>query len=146
MRRLTIPEALLATIRGEAEAGYPHEACGFLIGRLGDEGTGEIQAVLAAVNTRSGEDRRRRYLIEPDTYLQAERNADANDRDIVGFWHSHPDAPARPSSYDLEHAWPVLAYVIVAIAGGRASEVAAWRLAEDRSGFAAVDLEIRTES
>ena len=34
--------------------------------------------------------------------------------ELLGFYHSHPDHPARPSQYDLDHAWPTFAYVIVA--------------------------------
>ena len=39
---------------------------------------------------------------------------------VLGFYHSHPDHPARPSEYDREHAWPFYSYVIVAIEQGRA--------------------------
>lgn len=55
---------------------------------------------------------------------------------VVGFYHSHPDAPARPSPYDLEHAtWPWLSYVIVAARSGQAEELTSWVLADDRAAF-----------
>ena len=41
--------------------------------------------------------------------------------ELLGFYHSHPDHPARPSQYDLDHAWPTFAYIIVAVAAGSAA-------------------------
>lgn len=144
MRAIVVPEEIRAAIRSEARRGYPHEACGFLLGRLPAEGgTAVVRTARPATNTRSAADRRRRYLIDPDAYRVVEREADAEGLDVVGFWHSHPDAPARPSEYDLEHAWPTVAYVIVAVADGHPGEIAAWRLADDRSGFTRLDMEIR---
>ena len=55
--------------------------------------------------------------------------------ELLGFYHSHPDHPARPSQYDLDHAWPVFAYVIIAIAKGEPQAITSWRLREDRSAF-----------
>ena len=55
--------------------------------------------------------------------------------ELIGIYHSHPDAPPRPSEYDREHAWPNSAYVIVSVQAGRAGEVRAWLLTEDRSKF-----------
>src|SRR5256886_13201692 len=47
---------------------------------------------------------------------------------VFGFYHSHPDHPARPSQYDLDHAWPTFAYIILAVNGlGREDEEAATR-------------------
>ena len=54
---------------------------------------------------------------------------------MLGFYHSHPDHPARPSQYDLDHAWPVFAYVIVSVEGGMPGALTSWRLREDRSAF-----------
>ena len=55
--------------------------------------------------------------------------------ELLGFYHSHPDHPARPSQFDLDHAWPTFAYVIVAVAAGRAGDMTVWFLKEDRSSF-----------
>jgi proteasome lid subunit RPN8/RPN11 len=49
---------------------------------------------------------------------------------IIGFYHSHPDHPARPSDFDREHAWPFYSYVIVSVATGRAAGMASWVLDE----------------
>ena len=55
--------------------------------------------------------------------------------ELLGFYHSHPDHPARPSQYDLDHAWPFFSYVIVSVRGGTAEDMTSWRLREDRSAF-----------
>ena len=51
-----------------------------------------------------------------------------------GSW-SNPDHPAQPSQYDLDHAWPNLSYVIVAVAAATPGDVRSWRLRADRSAF-----------
>jgi len=54
---------------------------------------------------------------------------------VVGFYHSHPDAPAQPSGFDREHAWPGYCYLIVSVRQGDPQEMRNWLLREDRSGF-----------
>ena len=83
----------------------------------------------------TGDERRRRFLISPEAYRRAEAEADSTDRRLLGFYHSHPDHPAEPSAFDLEHAWPNLSYVIVSVRGGRVEDVRSWRLRPDRSRF-----------
>ena len=60
--------------------------------------------------------------------------------DLLGFYHSHPDHPARPSQYDLDHAWPFFSYIIVSVAGGVPQDMTSWRLRDDRSTFDPDDL------
>jgi proteasome lid subunit RPN8/RPN11 len=88
----------------------------------------------ALPNTTNGE-RRRRFLIGPDEYRAAEAHASETGGDVIGFYHSHPDHPAVPSAFDLEHAWPNLSYVIVSVRAGRPEEARSWRLRGDRSTF-----------
>jgi len=78
---------------------------------------------------------RRRFLVRPADYRAAERHATEVGAALLGFYHSHPDAPARPSRYDLEHAWPVFAYVIVGVERGEPAQMTSWRLRDDRSAF-----------
>ena len=54
---------------------------------------------------------------------------------VVGFYHSHPDHPARPSDYDHRHAWPWYSYLILEVRAGVDGELRAWRLTEDRARF-----------
>jgi len=116
-------------IRRHGEETFPHECCGALIG------TGrQVTAAVALPNTTE-EGPRRRFLVRPADYREAERRASELGGELLGFYHSHPDHPARPSQFDLDHAWPTFAYVIVAVAAGRAGDMTVWFLKEDRSSF-----------
>ncbi len=78
---------------------------------------------------------RRRFLVRPDDYRAAEQRARQRRVELLGFYHSHPDHPARPSQYDLDHAWPFFSYVIISVRSGEPAEVTSWRLRDDRSTF-----------
>jgi proteasome lid subunit RPN8/RPN11 len=95
---------------------------------------GDVLEAFPLGNTTDLE-RRRRFLIGPDDYRQAEARADATGRTLLGFYHSHPNHPAIPSAFDLDHAWPNLSYVIVSIRDGLADELRSWRLRADRAAF-----------
>jgi len=73
--------------------------------------------------------------VRPSDYQLAERRATELGGELLGFYHSHPDHPARPSQFDLDHAWPTFAYVIVAVATGTARDMTVWYLKEDRTSF-----------
>jgi proteasome lid subunit RPN8/RPN11 len=128
-RTITVTTAVEAAIRAHGEETYPHECCGALIGR--DDNVGDV---LALPNTTE-EGPRRRFLVRPSDYREAERRATELGAELLGFYHSHPDHPARPSQYDLDHAWPTFAYIIVAVANGTAAEMTVWFLRDDRSSF-----------
>jgi proteasome lid subunit RPN8/RPN11 len=121
-------------IRRHGADTYPNECCGALIGR-----EGEVVATFALPNTTE-EGPRRRFLVRPDDYRQAEKEARAAGGDLLGFYHSHPDHPARPSQYDLDHAWPFFSYIIVSVRAGAPEDMTSWRLREDRSTFDQEDL------
>jgi len=123
-----VPGALDAIRRHAAET-YPDECCGALIAR-----DGRIVEAFRLPNTTEGE-ARRRFLISPSDYQLAEARATAERAVLAGFYHSHPDHPARPSEHDLAQAWPNLTYVIIAVDAGAPGDITAWRLRDDRSGF-----------
>ena len=126
---LRVSSAALAQIHTHAAASYPDECCGALLGV-----PGEAESALPLDNVTGGE-RRRRFLISPDAYRRAEAEADRSARQLLGFYHSHPDHPAEPSAFDLEHAWPNLSYVIVSVRNRRIDDLRSWRLRSDRSQF-----------
>ena len=128
-RRLHLPEAVAGDIRRHGEETYPHECCGALVGR-----DGRVVAAVALPNTTE-EGPRRRFLVRPSDYRLAEQRAGELGGELLGFYHSHPDHPARPSQYDLDHAWPTFAYVIVSVVSGASRDVTIWWLKEDRSTF-----------
>ena len=144
-QRLTVTSGVDAAIRAHGQETYPHECCGALVGR-----DGSVTTTVALPNT-TDEGPRRRFMVRPSDYQLAERRATELGGDLLGFYHSHPDHPARPSQYDLDHAWPTFAYIIVAVAGGgadlsrrsaesakadaKAGLMTVWYLVEDRSRF-----------
>ena len=116
-------------IRDHGRQTYPHECCGAMLGRAGMV----VEAYPLPNTTEEGP--RRRFLVRPQDYRAAERRATELGLELLGFYHSHPDHPARPSQYDLDHAWPVFSYVIVSVREGLAAELTSWRLREDRAAF-----------
>ncbi|MDQ2731636.1 MAG: M67 family metallopeptidase [Armatimonadota bacterium] len=116
-----------------AEETYPHECCGFLLGKDVD-GVKQISSILQASNLRD-DSPQNRYLIDPKDFLRADRQARAEGLDILGIYHSHPDHPARPSEFDREHAWPYYSYIIFAVHGGKVVDAHSWLLNEDRAAF-----------
>ena len=133
-RRLSISAVLDQAIRAHGQETFPHECCGALVGS-GDR----VTAVVPLPNTTE-EGPRRRFLVRPSDYREAERRAGELKGELLGFYHSHPDHPARPSQYDLDHAWPTFAYIIVAVASGKSEAMTVWYLKEDRSAFDEGDL------
>jgi proteasome lid subunit RPN8/RPN11 len=122
------------SILRHGESDYPYECCGLLFGHF--EGERKIiEEIFPISNAREEESKRNRFLITPDEFSRGEQRAGGNGLDVVGFYHSHPDHPARPSQFDLEHAWPVYSYIIVSIMQGKAALLLSWELLDDRSGF-----------
>ena len=134
MAGLTLLPAVDAAIRAHGRETFPHECCGALLGR-----DGVVHDAYALANTTE-EGPRRRFLVRPDDYRGAEQRARETGLDLLGFYHSHPDHPARPSQFDLDHAGPTFAYVIVSVAAGAAADMTVWWLKDDRTTFEKGDL------
>ncbi len=118
-----IAAAAHQAIRSEAARSYPHEGCGALLGREPDT----VCDVLALSN-QEADSPRTRFLVSPRDYLAAELQAEARGLMLIGFWHSHPDHPARPSATDREYAWPGLLTMVIAVDAGTPGELTAWDL------------------
>ncbi len=126
---LVLHAAAEAGIRRHARESYPYECCGALIG------CNQVVSEVFALPNTTEEGPRRRFLIRPVDYQAAELRATELGAELLGFYHSHPDSPAQPSQYDLDHAWPVFAYVILAVTAGKPAALTSWRLREDRLAF-----------
>lgn len=133
MSQILVSPRDLEAIGRHGEASYPEECCGFLIGKAAGDST-SVERLLAVDNERQ-DSRHNRFLIAPETVLAAHKEARAAGLDVVGYYHSHPDHPARPSEFDREHAWPGLSYVIVSVQGGKVAGARSWRLTDDRERF-----------
>lgn len=116
---LKLSKSVYAQIRQHGEETYPHECCGVLLGTL----NGNDRMVISATpcgNMRT-DSPNNRYDIDPRDLVRIQREGRERDEDIVGFYHSHPDHPAEPSSTDLVEAhWFGCSYVITRVAEGKA--------------------------
>jgi proteasome lid subunit RPN8/RPN11 len=122
------------------EAGYPNEACGALVGRVatGSEAPDslEFHPMRNTVTDRPWD----RYALDPLEQLRVQKDAESRGLEILGFVHSHPDHPARPSQFDTDHAWPFYIYIVASVAQGKLAEARAWRLDEAQKRFVEVPL------
>ncbi len=139
----------LESVRQHGAREYPNECCGVMLGAVDGEHK-EVREIVPLANLRHDpkraqellpldelgkESERNRFFIDPLEQLKVEKDARARDLEVLGYYHSHPDHPARPSSYDRDHAWPWYSYVIVSVEQGDPKALTSWVLAEDRSRF-----------
>jgi proteasome lid subunit RPN8/RPN11 len=130
---IRITEQLARQIEQHGIKTYPEECCGMMLG-VSEDGVHAVEEVIKIDNSQD-ENRRRRFFITPEQYLQAEQLARKWKMDLLGFYHSHPDHPAAPSAFDTEHALPWFTYIIVAVDHGKAAAMTAWVLNEERTQF-----------
>lgn len=148
---LKMSREIAQEIREHGANTYPNECCGALLGRDAVETAGtasaaevslparEVLALFPLVNRRE-DSPRNRFSLTAEDVRAAEAAAREKGFDLLGWYHSHPDHPARPSAYDREHAWPWYSYIIVSVANGRPQEMTSWRLSDDRSDYACEEI------
>lgn len=142
MRPVRLGPALAESMKDHARQTYPDECCGFLISEPDPDGPSRLRTIVAvepAPNEYEGE-RRRRFLVRADELRAAELRFEGSGRIVAGFYHSHPDHPARPSQFDQEHAWPWYTYIVLGVTSRSAEEVRAFELDADRRLFAEVPI------
>jgi proteasome lid subunit RPN8/RPN11 len=132
-----ISESALAAIRAEAGRAYPREGCGALLG----PDLSEIRESIPLANRESLVPQTR-FHVSPADYIGVEEQAEARGLQLLGFWHSHPDHPARPSSTDRDFAWESLLTLVIAVERGHPGDLTAWEV--DGVGFRELPLEPRT--
>jgi len=117
---LKIERKLYDALRQHGEETYPHECCGVLLGQLADDGERIVTSVARAGNTRT-DSLHNRYNIDPKDLIRIQREGRERAEDIIGFYHSHPDHPARWSATDFAEAhWFGCSYVITSVEQGKA--------------------------
>jgi proteasome lid subunit RPN8/RPN11 len=141
-----ISAELAEKIREHGVETYPYECCGALLGKdqetaagpeedaFGGRNSREVLSLFPLVNRRD-DSPRNRFSVTAEDVREAEKAARAQGLDVIGWYHSHPDHPARPSDYDREHAWPWYSYIIVSVHTGVPQDMTSWRLEDDRTGF-----------
>ncbi len=136
-------------IRRHGAETFPYECCGALLGRdtVGEQNGAprEVLGLFPLVNRRD-DSPRNRFAVTAQDVRDAEKAAGERGLEVVGWYHSHPDHPARPSAFDREHAWPWYSYVIVSVMSGALAEMTSWRLNDDRQEYSAESIEIRNRA
>ena len=137
--------AQLLAIQRAAEAAYPEEACGLLVGRREPGGAWCVGAVEASANVAEPP-RTRRFEVDPKLRLRLERDLRESPDSVIGVYHSHPDGSAKPSETDRSMIFePAMVWLITAVAGGRAGATTGWRPTEDGSAFTPLGLALGKE-
>jgi len=155
--KLWISAHLAEKIRSHGAETYPHECCGALLGRDSEaldagayenpsgewsKPAREVLALFPLINRRD-DSPRNRFSVTAKDVLEADKAGEQQGLQVIGWYHSHPDHPARPSQYDQDHAWPWYSYIIVSVQKGAPQDMTSWRLNDDRAGFSPEGIEIR---
>jgi len=139
MIKLLLPANLARQIEQEGSTIYPNECCGIMFGR--DITEGRIVDRLESVpNVYDEKERFHRFSISPKQLMGADKRAGEDGLLVLGFYHSHPDHPARPSETDRQHAWPFYSYIIVSIAKRDPVDMTSWILDEQTETFSRQDI------
>jgi proteasome lid subunit RPN8/RPN11 len=127
-----------AAIAAHAEADYPNEACGLL---LGQRDGAEVCITEAVASANIADEPERRFEIDPGLRLRLQKAARDGGGQIVGHYHSHPNGAARPSETDRAGIFEAdLVWLIAAVADGRLANLAAFLPQTGGGGFDAVTL------
>jgi len=140
IRPVQISAVLQQQIFTQLQGNYPNEGGGFLLGSRNE--AVHLQESRPVVNTFESEEQYHRYAMTPIDWARLEDEADAAGLTVVGYYHSHPNAPAIPSEYDRVHALPNFCYLITSVREGKAVECRAWWLSADRAQFLELPLTV----
>jgi proteasome lid subunit RPN8/RPN11 len=127
--RATLTARVRERVLEHAAATYPYEGCGLLIGYVGEDGP-RVTRALPCPNVAAPETRTHRFSIDPRAVLNVRKSLRGSQETVIGFFHSHPDAPAAPSVTDMEYIrlWPETVWLIVPVFAGDATQPRAWWL------------------
>ena len=135
-------------VEADGAKAYPNECCGIMYGKdvmIDGAPRRQVTRLEEVENSFENDEKYHRFSITPQTLMRAEKESAAHGELVLGFYHSHPDHPARPSEYDRVHAWPFYSYVIVSIAKGEAVDMTSWMLDEITETFSRQDIIETTE-
>ena len=141
MNAIVLSKSIATQIESEGVAAYPNECCGILIGKEKD-GRRVVERLAPMKNVFDAGEQYHRFSIDPLAQIEAEKSADDGGQVVLGYYHSHPDHPARPSEYDRTHVppWSFYGHIIVAIEKGRPADMTAWFMDEETEQFAPLEL------
>lgn len=129
---INVPKRVYDDIIAHAKEAYPEECCGVLVGNvMGGRKLFESHRASNA-NTERARDR---YIIDPREINVIDKTARVEGLDIIGFYHSHPDHPDRPSQFDREMGQAGYSYFIVSVSKGAEVSLKSWVFEEDGEPF-----------
>jgi proteasome lid subunit RPN8/RPN11 len=108
-----------------AQSTYPNECCGAMLGTSGDDGVKHVAEAVALENAHEGP-QAARYELRPEDLLAAERAARQRSLELIGIYHSHPDADAYFSETDLKNSCPWYSFVVLSIKKGGFDHANSW--------------------
>lgn len=134
MSQVSLPIALVNKILTHAQHSPETEVCGLISARGGVPACAYPIANVAEMPESL-------FAMEPAAQIAAMRKIRETGEELFAIYHSHPHAPAKPSTRDLaEAAYPDALYLIVSLDIEGVLEMRGFRL---RSGeIKAVDLEV----
>ncbi|MHB1697151.1 MAG: M67 family metallopeptidase [bacterium] len=118
---IIIPKTELEIIKKHAAEIFPYEACGGLLGRI--EGENKVIVKVYPAENRFGKIAWDSFEIEPKDMLEMDKISRNENLEILGFYHTHPNHPAIPSSFDINASWPYYSYVILSVKGNTPESV-----------------------
>ncbi len=132
---IILSKTLLSKIEAHGERTYPEECCGAILGSFDANKNEKVVSEVIEIDNISTEDKKRRFMIKAEEYQRVERYAKDNSLTLLGFYHSHPDHPPKPSETDLKFAWPFFSYFITSVINSLAEETHSYVLNLDKGGF-----------
>ena len=142
MKGLFLSAPALGEIHREGAASYPYEGCGALLGRAANGSGSGTTRVLRTLPLSNREETapRVRFALSPHDYMRVEAEAEKLGLDLLGFWHSHPDHPAKPSPTDRKYAWEGLLTLVLAVEKGEPRALTAWEIAGPDAPFEEIEI------
>lgn len=110
-----------------AKEEYPNECCGILAGT--NDSTRHIYRITNTVKSPY------RYIMDPQEFLDADKDVETNNQEFLAFYHSHTHSPASPSTTDvrmaLQSGWLNVHYVIVSLDSLENPQIQAFHIKEN---------------
>lgn len=131
-KEIPIPDPVFMKAVFHAKERYPEECCGILAGKRSSEGECRILDYIRTENDSFSESKHGDFRIDPLKLYELEKDLEEKGLEILGFVHSHPDAPAVLSKEDIKYMIPNLLYLILEISEGEVRDFGLFEQEFDR--------------
>ena len=141
---LRIENQPMAEMIAHAEATYPNECVGAMIG-VSVDGVKRVESAVRLENSAAGS-QKAYYELKPEHLLKADRAARDQGKDLIGIYHSHPDCDAYFSKTDLKNSCPWYSFVVLSIKAGKFDHANSWLPDEEQTLAEKEELEYPRQS